>query len=174
MRELGSLNPKRSNVNRTIVLIAVVTGWLSDGFERLNGTHRVLWNAADIRRTGGRHMRMYTGGEGFGYVGYHFHNYFPSIEVLRKKYKTYWHPVNDALDIQLGNIHEDAALMLYCGLGQPEKSANTTYPLETNGIESLKGPLPLAFRVEGYVGARMKVLRAILQVDEKKYLSVIS
>jgi hypothetical protein len=104
MRELGSLNPKRSNVNRTIVLIAVVTGWLSDGFERLNGTHRVLWNAADIRRTGGRHMRMYTGGEGFRYVGYHFHNYFPSIEVLRKKYKTYWHLVNDALDIQLGNI----------------------------------------------------------------------
>jgi hypothetical protein len=73
-----------------------------------------------------------------------------------------------------GKYHEDAASMLYCGLGQPEKSANTTYPLETNGIESLKGPLPLAFRVEGYVGARMKVLRAILQVDEKKYLSVIS
>jgi hypothetical protein len=40
--------------------------------------------------------------------------------------------------------------MVYCGLGQPEKSANTTYPLGENGPESLKGLLLLAFGVEGY------------------------
>jgi hypothetical protein len=144
------------------------TGWLSDGYRELNTTHGPLHNAADFRMTGGGFM--YSGGVGFNYVGYHFHNFFPSIEVLRKKYKTYGHPVNDALDIHLGSIHEDVASMVYCGLGQPEKSANATYPLEENSLESLKGPLPLAFEVEGYVDTRMKVLRAILQIDVKKHL----
>ncbi|EED90048.1 predicted protein [Thalassiosira pseudonana CCMP1335] len=63
-------------------------GWMSDGwtadtnFEKLamGATHFPLWNAADFRRSKGS---IYWGNG--HYTGYHFHNFFSSLNVLRNK-----------------------------------------------------------------------------------------
>ena len=44
-------------------------------------------------------------------TGTHFHNYFDSFEVMRRKYsKTYGHPKKDAEEISLGTTQEDIKL----------------------------------------------------------------
>ena len=149
-------------------------GWLNDGYTRKknfsalpqNSTFYPLWNAADFRRTSGN---MY--GSGKIYVGYHFHNFFPSVDIIRKKYKTYGHPVKDALEKPLGGIHEDLQSMINCGLNRTEEDSSSRYPLVKGGLKSLSGTVPLAFMVPGYVELRQRELRDMLKLSEENEAS---
>lgn len=54
-----------------------------------------LWNAADYRRN---HGGFFYGDDDIPlYVGYHIHNMFDDMALMRKKYLTYGHPIEDAL-----------------------------------------------------------------------------
>jgi len=146
------------------------TGWQGDGYTKRTGYHKLpknathfpLHNAHDFRRQSGRSY----GGVGFGYNAFHLHNFFPNAKVLRNKYKTYGHPVDGAMVIPLGDIHEDVRVMVGCafnGTSDPEKKYK--YKLVKDGLDSLKGPKPLAFQVPGYVEARMTELKQMLNRD---------
>lgn len=143
--------------------------WLSDGYTSKtsfsslpqNTTHYPLFNAADFRRTVGY---LYRGNA--GYVGYHFHNFFPSIYALRKKYKTYGHPVAKALDMPLEEIHKNLQSLIHCGRNMTLESKNSQYPLVEGGWKTLKGQIPWAFQVPGYVEARQRELRDMLELDK--------
>ncbi|KAL7525858.1 LOW QUALITY PROTEIN: hypothetical protein ACHAWF_001534 [Thalassiosira exigua] len=143
-------------------------GWLKDGYSKPSKfsklpndtTHFPLYNGADFRRTGGR---LYGGWE--LHAGYHFHNFFPDARALRNKYFTYGHPVGEAMRMNLSEIHEDIKSLVYCGLNLTEEPG-TQYPLIEWDLSSIKdGPVPLAFKVPGYVDARMEELREILETD---------
>ncbi|KAL9187547.1 hypothetical protein ACHAXT_001650 [Thalassiosira profunda] len=141
-------------------------GWLDDGwtkgsgFRKLpkNATHFPLHNGPDYRRarpTG----PFWTAHRGpFAHTGFHIHNFFANESVLRHKYNTFGHPVKGALEIPLGEIHEDLKAMIDCS------RANSTTPEETFAL--LKGPLPLAFQITGYIEARTAELKEMLWLDK--------
>lgn len=126
-------------------------------------THYPLWNAADIRHHSGNIYR-YTWSL---YCGYHFHNLFSNVETLRKKYKTYGHAMTDAMEKNLGDIHEDLQAMIQCGLNKT-KEAGAKDGLVDGGLDFFGSPfVPLAFKVPGYVNMRRRELREILLLDLK-------
>mmetsp|Transcript_10235 Transcript_10235/g.22765 ORF Transcript_10235/g.22765 Transcript_10235/m.22765 type:complete len:441 (-) Transcript_10235:228-1550(-) len=146
-------------------------GWLANGytpntqFSALpkNTTHYPLYNAADFRRSIG-------GAILYRKSGYHLHNFFPNIDVMRNKYKTYGHPVKQAEEIPLGDIHDDLKSMIHCGLNRTAADSKSQSALVEGGLKSLdKGSIPVAFEIPGYVEARMKELRDMLQLDKKKF-----
>ena len=141
-------------------------GWMTDGyinktqFSSLpkDTTHYPLWNAADIRRHPGKKY----GFEWTLYCGFHFHNFFPNIETLRRKYKTYGHAVQDAMEKSLGNIDPDLKPLIHCGLNKSSEDGKE-YGLVEGGLEYFGTPfVPLAFQVPGYVKMRRQELKEIL------------
>ncbi|KAL7528565.1 hypothetical protein ACHAWF_002608 [Thalassiosira exigua] len=145
-------------------------GWLEDthskksGFSAMpkNTTHFPLYNAADFRHTGG--------GKLYGlpnHAAFHFHNFFSDAKVMRNKYLTYGHPVEDAMKMNLTDIHEDLIAMAKCGLHLTSEEGNTIAQIGpiTGRLPSLNDPIPLAFLVPNYVETRMKELKKMLQLD---------
>ena len=109
--------------------------------------HIIQWNAADMRHHSGNIYRYAWS----LYCGYHFHNLFSNVETLRKKYKTYGHAVTDAMEKNLGDIHEDLQAMIQCGLNKT-KEAGAKDGLVDGGLDFFGSPfVPLAFKVPGYV-----------------------
>ncbi|KAL9178493.1 hypothetical protein ACHAXT_001831 [Thalassiosira profunda] len=147
-------------------------GWLGDGwgpdsgYRKVpkNATHYPLFRASDFRRMPGRSYNA----KGFSYNAFHLHNFFADISVLRNKYSTYGEIVAGASEKPLGSIHGDLNVMVVCGL-------NVSNPVYTKkerwagGLETLKGPIPLAFQIKGYVGGKMAELKDMLLLDGNVY-----
>ena len=142
------------------------TGWLDDGYTKQsrfhklpkNTTHYPLFNAHDYRRVGGS---VYRGSA--GYNAFHIHNTFTNATTLRNKYLTYPHPVKDAMEMPLSEIHDDVKTMKDCAFNTTSTPA-TKYKLV--GLRSLTGPIPLAFQIDGYIEGRMAELKDMLEIDD--------
>lgn len=155
-----------------------------------------LWNAADYRK--------HPGGYFYGddnlplYIGYHIHNFFDDMGLMRQKYLTYGHAIGDALTKPLSDMNREVNLMVRCA------RQNHTYELEgsimniyKSNIERRKGPIymrkggldylrranygddtggavPLAFRIDEYVSARHKEMVASIEKDETTRVQAIT
>ena len=156
-----------------------------------------LWNAADFRRNKGGY---FYGDDNLPlYIGYHVHNFFDDMSVLRKKYLTYGHKIGDALTKPLSAMNREVNLMIRCA------NHNNTYELEGSviykykskderrkapihsrkgGIDFLRkanygketgiGAIPLAFRIEEYLLARQKEMVTSVEKDERERLEAIA
>ena len=119
------------------------------------------------------------------HLGFHYHNTFESVDVVRNKYKTYGHPNKKALTVPIGEIHKDLDLMMECALNNHNQSSrvnvvsNRTHSILEGGIHEIQklnnnssdgegGPIPLAFLVPNYVEARHAELRDMLSQEVVK------
>lgn len=126
-----------------------------------------LWNPADFRRDQGGHVIYYEDVDylpfRMGHTGYHFHNFFESIQHLRKKYVTYGHPMPEAAHMSVGQIQPDLDVMVDCVLGR-NTSDNRHVTLQ-KPLAEYEGRIPIAYRIEGYTMARHMELKTMLLED---------
>lgn len=93
-----------------------------------------LWDASDFRLQSNRgeaavfgkypnrtDIRLHT--------GFHLHNYFESLSILRNKYLTYGHPVPGAKVLPLKNISSDVKYFVNCVLRGNVSDVSNTYHL---------------------------------------------
>lgn len=154
-----------------------------------------LYNAADYRRT--------PGGYFYGddhlplYIGYHIHNFFDDMSVLRKKYKTYGHAQKNALTKPLSDMNREVNLMVRCALNnseteivdvsvmkkyktkderrhQPIARRSADYLRNANYANETGGAIPLAFRLKEYAHARHREMVDSIQKDEKERSLAVS
>jgi len=128
-----------------------------------------LWNPADFRRDQGGHIIYFENVDylpfHMGHTGFHFHNYFETTQNLRKKYMTYGHPVREAENMTVGEMHPDLDLMVDCVLRRSTwKNRHNTL---SSRLEEFEGRIPIAYGLEGYTVARHLELEKILMDDEK-------
>lgn len=131
-----------------------------------------LWDAADVRMLGGSY-RQAVGTTSHGhanslYTAYHFHNFFESLEVFRRKYLTYGHPQWEAMNVSLGDIHkDDVGFMVDCLTGRSDSGSIFQQPSPTDW--SLLDPVwgtPIAFQhVPEYRQLRHEELQRELAKD---------
>ncbi|KAL7550012.1 LOW QUALITY PROTEIN: hypothetical protein ACHAWF_013265 [Thalassiosira exigua] len=69
-------------------------------------THYPLYNAHDFRRMIGR---SYIDKYYYGHNVFHLHNFFPTAEVIRRKYNTYGKGGELSSNLSLGELHTDGA-----------------------------------------------------------------
>ncbi|KAL7475554.1 hypothetical protein ACHAW6_001465 [Cyclotella cf. meneghiniana] len=155
-----------------------------------------LFNAADFRRTPGG---FFYGNDNVPlYVGYHIHNFFDDIRVLRQKYLTYGHAQTDALTKPLADLNREVNLMVRCAVDAGDADAMDGSVMEKyknkddrrkhaimrrkGGLQFLKranygwngGAVPLAFRIQEYVDARHDEMVAMVHADETARLRAAS
>ncbi|KAL3804038.1 hypothetical protein HJC23_006429 [Cyclotella cryptica] len=155
-----------------------------------------LFNAADFRRTPGGFF--YGNDDVPLYIGYHVHNFFDDIGVMRQKYLTYGHAQTDALTKPLGDLNREVNLMVRCAVDGDDSDAMDGSVMKIykskddrrkhaimrrkGGLEFLKranygwngGAVPLAFRIQEYVDARHDEMVAMIHADETARLRVAS
>ena len=132
-----------------------------------NTTMFPLWKPSDFRMAqGGNMFSDRLVGQGNGYTGYHLHNFFESVPVLRHKYKTYGHSARNALKMPLGNIHEDLHFAINCVTQRPNLKA---YKRKAGGFEAIVGWKPLLFEHSEYRSLRNHELREMVLEDEAKF-----
>jgi hypothetical protein len=126
-----------------------------------------LWNAADFRRDQGGHIIMFENVDylpfGMGHTGYHFHNYFETTQQLRNKYMTYGHPVKEAENMSISEMHPDLDVMVDCVLGR----SATNNKHNVSSVAGFGGRIPIAYELDGYSIARHVELEKILNDDER-------
>ncbi len=135
-----------------------------------------LWDATDVRMLWGS-GRMMVGTTSHGYVnmlntGYHFHNFFDSLQVLRRKYLTYGHPKKDAMSLSLGEIQpNDVGFMVDCLMGRSTSGSKWRQagPADWSMVDPVWGT-PIAFqRVPDYRHLRHQELQKEMTQDELLY-----
>ena len=101
----------------------------------------------------------YSGTQGVN--GFHFHNFFNSLETLRHKYKTYSHPLGDQASQALFKIHADTKLFARCVTGimvDPNEDGVN--------FDSIEGPTPVLYKIsEEYRKARHDELSEMVKKD---------
>eukprot|EP00550_Attheya_septentrionalis_P000068 CAMPEP_0198286386 /NCGR_PEP_ID=MMETSP1449-20131203/5478_1 /TAXON_ID=420275 /ORGANISM="Attheya septentrionalis, Strain CCMP2084" /LENGTH=478 /DNA_ID=CAMNT_0043984105 /DNA_START=315 /DNA_END=1748 /DNA_ORIENTATION=+ len=133
-----------------------------------NTTMFPLWKPVDFRSARGGNMFVDRWvGRVNGYTGYHLHNFFESIPVLRKKYQTYGHANPDALEMPLGEIHEDLHLTINCVTQRTNLKEH--YKHKAGGFEGIAGSKPLLFEHSDYRSLRNHELREMVLEDEAKF-----
>lgn len=138
-------------------------GWQKGGSKCT--TKCALWNAADYRMTqaGGKLLAgiMYNGKNDV-FTGYHFHNFFPSVPILRGKYHSYAHAVDGADSLPLSEINKDLKVMVDCLSGSRDGYQQERY-------KKVGGPMPVAFEsVPEYANMWHEDLKKMILEDEEK------
>lgn len=156
-----------------------------------SNVHFPLFNAADFRRTPGGYF--YGNDNPPLYVGYHVHNFFDNVHVMRQKYLTYGHAQTDALVKPLGDLNREVNLMVRCALNEKDDndamdgSVMNKYKTKDDrrkhailrrkgGLDFLKGAnygygaVPLAFEMQEYVDARHGEMVEMIRADEEERL----
>ena len=134
-----------------------------------------LWDATDFRME--KHGSIKASGStpvvGKNQLrtGFHFHNFFDSMEILRRKYKTYGHPIEEAYTRSLTDIQpNDLGFMVDCLTGRRESGSKWAQPKignEWDGLDPTYG-LPVAFlKAPEYAELRHREFQAELAMDEK-------
>eukprot|EP00978_Attheya_sp_CCMP212_P016424 scaffold43007_cov54-Attheya_sp.AAC.7 len=140
-----------------------------------NTTMFPLWKPVDFRSTGGSRIIVEDKALGeYGYTGYHFHNFFDSIEVLRGKYATsYGHASPSASRMPLGKIQEDLNIAINCVTERPDavqyKKKLKSKKRVVGGFGAIAGLRPLLFEHSEYRIARQQELRELVLEDESKF-----
>lgn len=159
-----------------------------------SNVHFPLFNAADFRRTPGGYF--YGNDNVPLYIGYHVHNFFDDISIMRQKYLTYGHAQVDALTKPLGDLNREVNLMVRCAVNEEEEDAMdgsvmTKYKTKDDrrnhailrrkgGLNFLKvanygydgGAVPLAFRIQEYVNSRHTEMVDMVKKDETARLLI--
>lgn len=136
-----------------------------------------LWDATDFRMMGCRRratgMMVVKNNETKKVhrlipTGYHFHNFFDSLQVLRRKYATYGHPKRGALEIPLEKIqHNDVGFMVDCLSGRNVSGSKWRQAMPEDW-EQLAFATPVAFqRVPQYIELRHLEFQQELTQDEQ-------
>ncbi len=138
------------------------TGWPKEK------TTYPLWNAADFRRDQGGFKFIFEDVSylrfRMGHTGFHFHNFFDTTQQLRYKYRTYGHPVPEADNMTISEIHPDLDLFVDCVLNR-NVTANK-HKILTTSLEDFEGRIPIAYTIDGYSLARHEEMGKIMQEDE--------
>jgi hypothetical protein len=100
-----------------------------------------------------------------GHTGYHFHNYFETTQQLRKKYMTYGHPVKEAQNMSISEMHPDLDVMVDCVMGR----SVTNNKHNVSSVAEFEGRIPIAYLLDGYSIARHIELEKILKEDERRH-----
>ena len=100
---------------------------------------------------------------GMGHTGYHFHNYFETTQQLRNKYMTYGHPVKEAENMSISEMHPDLDVMVDCVLGR----SATNNKHNVSSVAGFGGRIPIAYELDGYLTARHAELESMLNEDER-------
>jgi len=102
------------------------------------------------------------------YTGFHFHNFFTKTDAIKFKYRTYGHPVLEAYQQKLENIHEDLALMAYCARDEPDPP-ETNWKRVIGGFEALDPFTPIYFRDSEYRQRRHKLIQHVVQLEDETW-----
>jgi len=126
-----------------------------------------LWRPVDFRNAdgGARYGELPIDGQ----TGYHFHNFFDSIDILRTKYKTYGHSVGDADFKPVAKFHHDLDRGVRCIMGRPDDDIRPAFPYNRGGFEGIEGRRPIIFEHESYRNARTREIKEMIEADEKKF-----
>ena len=129
-----------------------------------------LWDANDFRMEAGGRQILGRTKTGFEIpTAYHFHNFFDSIAMLRRKYVNYGHNVPKAMDLPLSQIHEDLGFMVDCleNYSSRQRAGQADwYNLDPVHIS------PIAFqKVPAYVRMRHEELQVELASDDRLHSS---
>ena len=137
-----------------------------------------LWNPADFQCVEGgtqlseKYLAMrYDDEEGdkkliLTHTGYHFHNFFETIELLRNKYLTYCHPIKEAESKPLGELQTDINMAIACVMNRSVDDFRNP-PLK-GGFEAIPGQRPLMLEYDEYRAARHEELYRMIVSDELK------
>ena len=100
------------------------------------------------------------------HTAYHFHNFFTRTDAIKFKYKTYAHPVHDAHEKKMEDIHEDLALMAYCARDEPDPT-DAHFKRVMGGYEELDDFKPIYFRDSDYRQRRQDLIRQVVQLEDE-------
>ena len=127
-----------------------------------------LWNAADFRREQSGIKFIFEDVSylrfRMGHTGFHFHNFFDTTTQLRNKYKTYGHPIPEADNMTISEIHPDLDLFVDCVLDR--NITSNKHKTLSSRLEQFEGRIPISYTIDGYSSARHKEMREILFKDE--------
>jgi len=129
-----------------------------------NITMYPLWRPVDFRTVAGGDLHSDMDKL---HIGFHFRNFFPSIEVMRNKFATYTHGSEKAWTIPIGEIHQDLNMTVNCMKGIPDEANAETIALK-GGFAALKGAIPVAFQDGNYRQKRFQEVKEMILEDEKK------
>jgi len=137
-----------------------------------------LFNLADMRTAVGS-KKLYGGED---YACYHFHNWFDSLETLRRKYRTYGHVHSDIYKKTLSEIKGDVDIMVRCARNITNEAADKkaknlneekgVYFEVRNLIEekyAYLGVKPIFFQDKTYKSERHTLLLQLIKEDEERY-----
>lgn len=141
-------------------------------FGNIQGNKYPLWSAADFRRQCGGHQykllntHSATGADANTsttttanhqgpHTAYHFHNFFANLKATRRKYKTYGHPIDNAMTKRLENIGDDLKLLVRCvknwtdaptsNHGNPGIFETQQWQRDAAGLAAMNKPWPVYF-----------------------------
>jgi len=137
---------------------------LSDYGEMPNTIMYPLWRPVDFRNVEGGDLHSDIDEL---HIGFHFRNFFPSIEVMRNKFFTFSHASEKAWIKPIREIHEDLNMTVNCVKGIPDEENAETIALK-GGFEALKGAIPIAFQNDNYREKRFQEVKEMILEDEKK------
>ncbi len=127
-----------------------------------------LWRPVDFRNAEGGNQVSEKPHK--GHTGYHFHNFFNSFDVLRNKYRTYGHSVEDADSRSVAQLQLNLDSGVRCIMGRPDDDLKTRY--NKGGFEGIKGRRPIIFEEnQSYRDLRTRELKEMIEADEKKFNS---
>ena len=147
--------------------------------------HYPLYSTSDIR--------MQPSADNIYKASFHLHNWFAEFPKLRNKYKTYGHPIRDAMTKPLHEIHDDIKLMTYCLRNwtdaptdaQKKKAGsrdhrNATPITERQDFQRVLGGFqealvkPLYFYDEEYIERKHQAVLANLKADDEMMRSLLT
>ena len=111
------------------------------------------------------------GGPGDAYfTGFHFHNFFEDVQVLRHKYKTYGHENPDAeKDADLTKVAPEFDMIIRCVKGIPNEEKIMGENRFTTSFAETNGSKPIFFLNETFVRKRHEDVKAMVAEEERKY-----
>ena len=135
-----------------------------------NVTNYPLWTPEDFRLVPGGRMISDINNKN---TGYHLHNFFPTVKEWRNKYLSYSHPVEKAMRMRFGKIHQDLSLAVNCAMDRPDDPdmKHPNFPDDPmwrimDGFSGIVGNTPIAFRSDEFRAARHEELKRMIEDDE--------
>jgi hypothetical protein len=116
-----------------------------------------LWHAVDFRmREGGEMHEMIDGSP----TGYHSHNFFMSLDEIRKKYATHGHAIGEnAFKRPIWEVSEDIQLGFDCAIGR----ANNSLDFDSTGSSIM----PIYYMNDDVRNKRHQHWRDMARAEEK-------
>eukprot|EP00551_Chaetoceros_affinis_P003855 CAMPEP_0203635578 /NCGR_PEP_ID=MMETSP0088-20131115/2340_1 /ASSEMBLY_ACC=CAM_ASM_001087 /TAXON_ID=426623 /ORGANISM="Chaetoceros affinis, Strain CCMP159" /LENGTH=323 /DNA_ID=CAMNT_0050489509 /DNA_START=42 /DNA_END=1013 /DNA_ORIENTATION=+ len=126
-----------------------------------------LWRPVDFRNAEGG--EQYVEQPTKGHTGFHFHNFFDSFDVMKKKYKTFGHSVVNADLKSITKINPNVDRGVRCIMGRPDDDIRPPRPYNRRGYEGIGARKPMLFEHESYRNARNREIKEMIEADDKKF-----